>query len=249
MTAPTPPDADTIHRLVREVIARLQAGVPAAQPASPAAATSRQPTATDGIALPDKVITLAVLERLPAATRRVAVTAAAVITPSAREFAADAGIELVRGGGATQPSAARRPFIVASVECRGDAAGRCAAIVRGVPGAQQLPATGLADVISAIATHASRDGARGVLLTSRPAAAVVLANRSPSLRAVTARDVAGLVAASSECAANLLVVDPRTLSTVSLERVSSDFARRDPAPAPAELTAPSSSCGCKGHAH
>ncbi|MFM7034469.1 MAG: hypothetical protein ACKOYJ_04635 [Planctomycetia bacterium] len=249
MTAPTSPDADTIRRLVVEVIARLQVGVPAAPPVSPAASASGQPTATAGIALDDKVITLAVLERLPAATRRVAVTATAVITPSAREFAADAGIGLVRGGGATPPSAARRPFIVASVECGGDAAGHCAAIVRGVPGAQQLPATGLADVINAIALHASRDGARGVLTTSRPAAAVVLANRSPSLRAVTARDVAGLLAASSECAANLLVVDPKALSTVSLERVSSEFARRDPAAAPAELTAPSSSCSCNGHSH
>ncbi|MFM8635159.1 MAG: hypothetical protein ACKOEX_10170 [Planctomycetia bacterium] len=249
MTAPTPPDADTIRRLVVEVIARLQAGVPAAPPASPAASPPGQPTATAGIALADKVITLASLERLPAGTRRVAVTAAAVITPSAREFAADAGIELVRGGEATQPSATRRPFIVASVECGGDAAGHCAAIVRGIPGAQQLPATGLADVIGALATHASRDGARGVLLSSRPSAAVVLANRSASLRAVTARDVAGLLAASSECAANLLVVDPRVLSAVSLERVASDFARRDPSEAPAELAAPSSSCSCKGHAH
>jgi len=244
-------DPETIRRLVAEVIARLTA--PASAPVAPAqapASTYGQPHAAAGVALTDKVVTLASLERLPAGTARVLVASGAVVTPSAREHARDAGIEIVRGSAAAatkQP--ASRPFIVAHAECGGDAAGRCATIARSVPGAQQLPATGLADVVAAIATHASRDGARGILLSGRPAAAVVLANRSAGLRAVTARDAASLLAAAAECSANLVVVDPKAFSTVSLDRVCGEFARRDLGPAPAELAAAPTPCACKGHAH
>jgi hypothetical protein len=244
-------DPETIRRLVAEVIARITAPAVASPAAAPAAAsTSGRPQAAADAALADKVVTLATLERLPAGTARVVVAATAVITPSAREHARDAGIEIVRGSAAaaaTQP--ASRPFIVAHAECGGDPAGRCATIARNVPGAWQLPATGLADVVAAIATHASRDGARGCLLSGRPAAAVVLANRSPGLRAVTARDAAGLLAAAAECSANLLIVDPRAFSAVSLDRVCGEFARRDLGPAPADLAAVPSPCACKGHAH
>ncbi|NDC53680.1 MAG: hypothetical protein EBZ74_05160 [Planctomycetia bacterium] len=244
-------DPETIRRLVAEVIARITAPAAAPQAAAPAtASTSGQPQATSGVVLADKVVTLASLERLPAGTARIVVAATAVITPSAREHARDSGIEIVRGGAAaTAKQQASRPFIVAHAECGADAAGRCATIVRHVPGAQQLPATGLADVVAALATHAARDGARAILLSGRPAAAAVLANRSAGLRAVTARDAAGLLAAAAECSANLLVVDPQVFSAVALERVSGEFARRDLGPAPAELAAAPTPCACTGHAH
>lgn len=243
-------DPETIRRLVAEVIARITAPA-AAQPAAWAtASTCGQPQAGGGVAIADKVVTLATLERLPAGTARVVVAATAVITPSAREHARDSGMEIVRGGAAAATKhQASRPFIVAHAECGGDPAGRCATIARNVPGAWQLPATGLADVMAAIATHASRDGARGLLLSGRPAAAVVLANRSPGLRAVTARDAAGLLAAAVECSANLLIVDPKAFSALSLDRVCGEFARRDLGPAPAELAAAPTPCACKGHAH
>ena len=266
-------DPETIRRLVAEVIARLAAPAAASPAAAPAAAsTSGHSQATGGVALAyksvtladksvtladkvvtltDKVVTLATLERLPAGTARVVVAATAVVTPSAREHARDHGIEIVRGGAAAAATnqQAARPFIVAHAECGADAPGRCATIARSVPGAWQLPATGLADVVAALATHASRDGARCLLLSGRPAAAVVLANRSPGLRAVTARDAAGLLAAAAECSANLLVIDPRVFSAVSLDRVCGDFARRDLGPAPAELAATPTPCGCSGHTH
>lgn len=248
MTAPTAPDTDTIRRLVAEVIARLQLDTVAAAPA-PAAAPER-PAAVTAVTLTDRVVTLASLQRLPAGTGRAVVPATAVITPSAREHARDVGLELIRGSAAPAALPMSRPFIVAHAGCGGDAAGRCAAIVRGVPGAQQLPATGLADVVAAIAMHASRDGGRAILLSGRPAAAVILANRSPSLRAVTARDAAGLLAAAAETAANLLVVDPRAFSAPTLDRVAREFAGRDLGTPPAEIAAaPSTACSCKGHAH
>jgi len=255
----SPIDRDTVQRLVAEVIRRIQAEAtatpvaPAAAPTSPAVAA---PASSSGAPEPkvaaamraDRVITLHSLERLPAGTRQVVVDAKAVITPSARDYAKEAGIIVVRGAVAGSPASAAppRPFLIAHAQCANDPAAKTAAIARAVPGSQQLPPSGLADLVTAVATHASRDAARGILLTSRPAVATILANRSASLRAVTGRDAASLSAAASDCQANLLVVDPKTF-TGNLERLCTDFATRPAAPLPSELASASSGCGCKSH--
>ena len=255
----SPIDRDTVQRLVAEVIRRIQAEAKAAPVAPPAAQASpaAAPAASSygapepkaaAATLADRVITLHALERLPAGTRQVVVDAKAVITPSARDYAKEAGIAIVRGAttGAQVSATPPRPFLIAHTQCANDPAAKAAAIARAVPGSQQLPSSGLADVISAIATHASRDAARGILLTSRPAVAAILANRSASLRAVTGRDAASLSAAATECQANLLIVDPKAF-TGSLERLCTDFANRPAAPLPSELASAPSGCGCKSH--
>ncbi|MCX7412707.1 MAG: hypothetical protein NTW36_04600 [Planctomycetia bacterium] len=249
---PTPSfTAVDVSRIVAEVLARLQSGAETPRPAAAARpSTYGRPQQAAGVAIPDKVLTLALLEKLPAGTRQINVVAGAVVTPSAREFARDTGIEIVRTAGAgAGTNASPRPLVIGRADCAADVSGRCAAIARGVPGSQQLPATGLADAIDAFALHVSRDGARAILLTGRPAVAVVLANRSASLRAATARDAATLLAAATECAANLLVVNPKDFSAGSLERVCVDFARRDLGPSPAELQSAATPCACQSHSH
>lgn len=251
-------DRDTVQRLVAEVIRRIQAETrPAApRPASPGPAAALAssygaPAAKSaGAVLGDRVITLAVLERLPAGTRQIVVDAKAVVTPSARDHAKEAGIAIVRGGAspAAASAAPPRPFLIAHAQCKADPAAKAAAIARAVPAAQQLPPSGLADVITTLATHASRDAARGILLTSRPAVATILANRSASLRAVTGRDATQLAAAAADCQANLLIVDPAAFPG-GLERLCGDFAARPAGPLPSELASAPAGCGCNSHAH
>lgn len=253
-------DRDMIQGLVAEVLRRIHAqtaGQPTAQaPASPS--TSSTPASSYGApqsvatgpALGERVITAAVVQGLPAGSGRVAIAARAVVTPAAADAARERGIDLVRTTtGAASSTRAALPFFIAHAHCRLDAAPRAAAIARAVPAAQQLPATGLAEVIDALAAHASRDGARGILLTSRPAVAVILANRSTSLRAVTGRDQAALTAAISDCGANLLVADPAAFPVGALERLSADFASRQGLTPPPELSNAPAGCGCKSHTH
>lgn len=241
------PDAETIRRLVAEVLARLSAerkAAPAAVPVTPSAPEVSVQTVS-GITLPGRVIALGMLEKLPSGTSRVVVEGTTVITPSAREYARDKGITIDRASSGTRSAGV--PFIVARAECAKDATAQAAALARSVPGGVQLPGTGLADVIAALATHASRDGARGVLLTSKTATAAVLANRSASLRAVTARDAATLTAAMTEAAANLFIIDPSTFPAASLTRLAVDLATRPAPEIPAALAARPAGCGCKGH--
>jgi len=245
-------DPETVRVIVAEVLRRISAAPASARPSAPPAATqaaaSGAPPAASVVFLPGRVIAVAMLEKLPPGTGRVTVEATAVLTPSAREHARDVGITIERatdGGGL--PAAANLPFVVAHAECGGGAAARAAAIARAVPNVAQLPATGLPDVVTALALHASRDGARGILLTGKPAVACVLANRSASLRAVTARDPASLAAAAAECAANLLVVDPGTFPAAALSRMATELATRPATEIPAPLAARPAGCGCKGH--
>ncbi|MDA1040700.1 MAG: hypothetical protein O3A37_10490, partial [Planctomycetota bacterium] len=154
-------DPETIRKLVAEVVARIQTQASAAPVAAAQASSSYgQPQQAAGVMIADAVITLATVERLPGGTKRAVIAAKAVITPSARERARDHGIELVRGTPAAAATSALRPFLVAQADCAADVKPHCAAIARSVSGAQQLPATGLADVVAALAAHAARDGGR-----------------------------------------------------------------------------------------
>lgn len=249
MSSPTTPpiDAAAIQALVAEVVRRIRAAQPAAAPAPAHVPAAAPPPGPAAARLADRVITLVSLDRIPAGAREVAIDAKAVVTPAAVDRARERGLVLTRH--ATQAAVPQRPFVIAQAACRGDVATRTAAIARAVPGAAQLPASGLADVVAAFASHASRDAARGVLLTGTPAVAVVLANRSASLRAVTARDAATLVAAAADTAANLLIVDPAAFAGGTLERLCADFHRAPHGAVPAELAAAPPGCGCKTHTH
>ncbi len=244
-------DPETIRKLVAEVVARIQTQASAAPVAAAQASSSYgQPQQAAGVMIADAVITLATVERLPGGTKRAVIAAKAVITPSARERARDHGIELVRGTPAAAATSALRPFLVAQADCAADVKPRCAAIARSVSGAQQLPATGLADVVAALAAHAARDGGRAVLLCGRPSLAIALANRTAGVRAVTAGNPASLLAAITETVANVIVIDPKAFPASSLDRVCSDFATRDLPPPPAELSSPAPTpCSCKSHTH
>jgi len=265
--SPTPhlaADPEVVRRLVAEVLRRIGASAAGnvAGPAAPAQAASpalsaaavappgsaSSPTAAPAgvVLLTERVITLSVIEALPAGTRQAAIAAGAVITPSARDRGQELGIALVRAA-ATQagPAIPPRPFLVAHAACPVAPVARTAAIARVVPGAQHLPASGLADVVGTLAVQIVRDGGRGILLTGRPATALVLANRQPGLRAVGGPDVRGVLAAAAECAANLLVIDPASFA-VGLERLCTEFAGRPHQPAPPELATPAPSTGHAG---
>jgi hypothetical protein len=240
------PHPETIRRIVAEVVRRVrgESAAGSLQPSGAPSASRRIPSAD--VTISGRVLSLAMLEKLPAGTHRITVEASAVITPSARDHAREQGIVIERAV-AGMPEEARGPFLVAHAECGSDAADRAGAIARGVPGGSQLPATGLADVVAAMALQVSRDAARGVLLTGRPAIAAVLANRQPSLRAVTARDPATLAAMAAECHANLLVVDPGLFPAAALLRLANELAKRPTGETPAVLAAASAGCGCQGH--
>jgi hypothetical protein len=252
ISTPQPPSPDMIAGIVAEVIRRIRDEQP--PPAAPAGRVPQTVAPTAAVtmppSLPDRVITLATLEKLPAGTRQIALSARAVITPSAREFAADRGLMLIRSAPQAERTSSTRPFLVA-VACGGDrqAAQSAAAVARAVPAAQSLPAVGLVDTLASIALQAGREAARGILLTAEPTVAVVAANRAVSLRAVTGHDTAAVQAAATAAAANLLILDPRRFSAGSLERIAVAFARQTAAVPELLRGTAAKGCSCQHHPH
>jgi len=242
-----------VARIAAEVVRRLSVAPPQAatavsapQPSASATATARAEAAGTGPMLAEKVIVLATVARLPRDLREVTVRQDAVLTPSAREWLADHRIAIRRiaASAASATPAASPAFLVAASDLPARAAGQAAAVARAVPGGQQLPATGLASLIDAFAEAASRNGSRGLLLTPRPAAAALMANRKRTIRAVVATSVREALAVAEECRATLVVLDPSRLGPGSLQRVAIEFAKQSHQPLPADLAEACRPCGC-----
>lgn len=238
-----------VEAIVAEVIRRLADASPAVGAAGlPSTAVRSIPDrASSESALPDRVITLAAIERLPAGTSTVMIGPQAVVTPSAAEAARDRGIRLDRRS-AAGPAAAASSLLVVVAEPTPAAIRFGAACAAAASAADTLSAATLAEAIARLAAAASGGPVRGVLVTSRPAAAVILANRSASLRAVAARDLPSARAGIAETAANVIVCDPATLPHHAAGRLAALLAASDTVP-PADLAAAPAGCGCTSHSH
>ncbi len=249
MTSEKPAELDKlVAAIAADVVRRLAPAASAAAPSSPAVpvAASAPPTVptTRGPRLAEKVVSLAILSKLPGGVSDVTVRHDAVLTPSAREWFRDHKVAVHRAAvaDASANAASTAPaFLVAACDLPVRAAAQAAAIVRAVPSAQHLPSTGLAGVVEAFAEGASHSGSRGIL----PARiAALIANRKRAVRAVAAASVAEALAVAAECRATLVVVDPRRFATGGLQRLAIEFSKQAHAEMPEDLAEASRPCGC-----
>ncbi len=240
-----------VARIAAEVVRRVSAVSPARPtgvepvPQLPAFASPAEPASAS--VLPEKVIVLASVAKLSRDLREVTVRHDAVLTPSAREWLADHKMAVRRAPTADSLASARASapaFLVAACDLPNRSAGQAAAVARAVPGGQQLPSAGLASLVDAFGEAAARSGSRGLLLSSRPAAAALIANRKRAIRAVAATSVREALAVAEECRATLLVVDPSRLGPGSLQRLAVEFAKQPHQPLPADLAEACQPCGC-----
>lgn len=252
MTSEKPAELDKlVAAIAADVVRRLAPAASAAAPSSPAVpvAASAPPTVptTRGPRLAEKVVSLAILSKLPGGVSDVTVRHDAVLTPSAREWFRDHKVAVHRAAvaDASANAASTAPaFLVAACDLPARAAAQAAAIVRAVPSAQHLPSTGLAGVVEAFAEGASHSGSRGILLSAHPAVAALIANRKRAVRAVAAASVAEALAVAAECRATLVVVDPRRFATGGLQRLAIEFSKQAHAEMPEDLAEASRPCGC-----
>lgn len=247
---PRPAVEQLVASITAEVLRQLAVGrpipgVPPLAASAPAEAAPAAPSSDPSVTpRAEKVITLATVTKLPRETREVILRADAVVTPSARELLHDRGILVRRATAAAAVATVPSPsFLVATAES-GRTVGDAAAIARAVPAAQQLPSLGVEALVDAFAEATLRGGSRGLLLSSRPAAVVVIANRTKAIRAVTARSVREALDAAAECRATLLVVDPRQIAGGGLRRLAVEFAKQVHDDLPADLERACRPCGC-----
>jgi len=189
--------------------------------------------------LTDKLVTLATLENRLSGIDRLTLRPSAVVTPAAADLARARGVKIVRSTATAAPQVIRGTLALGIADCDGaenlDAPALIAVIGKSGFAVERIANTGLAIVTAELMDHVAKNGRPAVLLTSRPATAVCLANRCSGVRAVGGKHAGHLREAIDEAGANLLVVDPTSMSAFELRRLATEFCDRWPHPLPKEI--------------
>jgi hypothetical protein len=226
--------AETIERVVREVLAAMGHTVAAAPP--PADQVNSQPAAAaqedgDRLVLNRRVVTLADLPERVKSVRRVVVPQGAVLTPAVRDELQQRQITLIVGE--TADAAAKAASVILMV---------AAATFEPAPLAGTLEREGYAVELrrkecliratDQLAVDLKSGSTVGLLVTTHASAAACLANRHVGVRAILGvrADTVGGEAAS--VGANLLVIDPGTMGFFTLKQMASQFLRGGPRECP-----------------
>jgi len=210
-----------IDRLVREVLSQV------AQPetAKPAAGT---------VSFGDRVISVELLRDRLTDARTIQVRPGAIITPAARDYLRERNIEVTSQ--ADQPSAAGSPnMIFAAAAERFDLAALIPLLAGAAAEAEIVPTGAFMAVVKQTMERITSGDRRGVLFTEQTAAAVCVANRNRSVRAVQAGGCEEVREAAAAVGANLLVIDPRGRSQFEMARMIKEFHAAGPADCPEPL--------------
>lgn len=211
---------ELLEQVVREVLRRLQSPPPPAPPRTAAVVTL------------DDVVGRAESGPLLVAPR-------AVVTPAARDWLRERGIEIVRQQAnhapKSKPPVAVR-VVLATSATRFEPADLAANLRRAGHEVEQLARGGLVEVVAELADRVARGGDRGLLATDETHAALCLANRRAGVRAVTAADRTTLDKAVGAVGANLLVIDTSLVRPHLVRTLAIDFCRGGPRECPPALT-------------
>lgn len=261
-----------IDAIVRAVVERLAVAARAAEsveprtavaaiapppPAAPVAAPVTSPPSSPESAasartavLSDAVITLRSLAGLSSAVRQVSVLPKAVLTPSARDWFRNRGIEVVRASAVVSPGAGSPGAGSVGDGSVGDAKlGKLylhsnlgplrgnawrAALVESNWEWESLVACPAPQAVAELAAVLGPPNRLALLVTRETHYAVCQANRHSTVRAAAAATVDEARDAYRQLRANLLVVDPSRAPDYALGRVLREFLRPGPRSAPTE---------------
>lgn len=172
-----------------------------------------------------------VQDRLSGITR-VVVPRRCVVTPAARDGLRSAGIELQRGENSANPTK-RRSLKLFAHAVDVDVSGVMESVQSGFARVELSRETDLSRIVN-VANSAVTAGL-AVVITRQAPAALILANRRRSLRAILAGSLPQLSEAARSTAANLLVIDPAGRSELELTRQIQEFDRAATTDCPAWL--------------
>ncbi len=231
--------AETVERLVREVLAEMGHTVAArsAEPPPPRLepATGKQAPRpagehSDGLTIRRRVLTLAELPEKLDGVRQVIVPLGSVVTPLVREELQRRQIKLVEGE--SEPVASKQAVAILTVAATAyDSAPLAAVLEREGHWVESRREECLIRATGQLAADLASENAMGVLLTSYAAAAICLANRHSRVRAILGASDA--VASDADAVgANLLVVNPSAHGFFAIKQMASRFLRTGPRQCP-----------------
>jgi len=228
-----------IEQLVQEVMARLTGRPPAEQAeavksASPPEIISenrQRSGSSDVLQLAVPVVTLKEVSGRLESIRRLVVLPHTVITPAVRDELYRRGIILERTA-QVNGQAAKVRLILGVVGREFNVEAILDSLQQADFQAERLSAESLPETVEQLAARLAQPQTLGVLFTSRPAAALCLANRLRGVRAIGTQSA--VAQAAAEVGANLLVLDIGA-GFFSIRQAVLTFARGGVRPCPTEF--------------
>ena len=218
-----------IDRIVQEVLRRLREPVSPAGEAPPPVPDPREAQASEPgtLRLPERLVTLAVIEGRLAGVRHVVVRPEAIVTPAVQDLLRKRGIGVTRDESQPAAPSAGTPCALAASETQFDPAALAVQV-----GGELVQAGTLVKAIEALAERIRRRNQLAVLLTGQIAPATCLANRQPGVRAAWGGSLPMIRDAVQSVGANLLVLDPAERSLTELAKSVREFLRPGPRECP-----------------
>jgi len=211
---------EQVELIVQRVVAQLGPGAVAA----PAAASERPvaPSPVLPVQIADQIVTQALLAEAVNGSNQVRIGPKAILTPSARDFVKQRGIQIIREASAAKPSSQRWQIIVSRTNPN---------ITAAVEGLSQLGVTasvtlsGLPAEAAALATSflCRGDAAKVVVFTDQPELVACLVNRNDKVRAAATANAASVERVLVSMQPNLIAVNPDTRSAHEIKSLLKVF--------------------------
>jgi len=213
-----------VELIVQRVLEHL--GTPGGRaPAAPGSASRPSDSAVPkGVQISEAVVTQALLAETINGAKQVQIGPKAILTPSARDFVRNHGIQVLREPSTPRGAASIRLQVIATVSTPATAASVEGFQARGIAVDFRLlgiPAEAASQAISALCRG---EAAKVVVFTSHPELVACLANRNDRLRAAAVADAAGAERVQKTLNPNLLAIDPSTRGVHELKALLKPFA-------------------------
>jgi hypothetical protein len=222
-----------IERVVREVLARLEAEGGAQSPASDAARStvprlgSTDPGSQEGaLVLSGRVVTMADVEGRLEGVEKLVVAPQAVLTPSVRDELYRRSVKLVYGRLQAPEKPVNVRLVIAVLGSQFEPGSLVADLQDKTVSVELRRHDCLVAATDEAASEVVKPDTLSVVVSSDPAMALCLANRHRSVRAVWGVDPGRLAIDLESVGANMLVVDPQSVGPFPMKQMVTRFCTR-----------------------
>jgi hypothetical protein len=200
--------AEHVDLIVQRVLEHLGTPGGRAPGATGSASASAPVAAPKGVQITELVVTQALLAETVNGAKQVRIRPAAILTPSARDFIRNHGIEIIRESSSRSTSTGVRWQIIATVSTPEIAAAVEGLKVRGICAAFRLAGLPVEAASQAVSALCRGETAKVVVFTSQPEFVACLANRNDQVRAAAVADAAAGERVQRTLNPNLIAIDP-----------------------------------------
>jgi hypothetical protein len=200
--------AEHVELIVQRVLEHLGAPGGSASGATGSTSSTLPANAPGAMLISEPVVTQALLAEAIKGGKQVRIGPATILTPSARDFIRNHGIEVVRETSSRSASSGVRWQVIATVSTPEVAAALEGLKTRGINADFRLvglPAEAATQAVSAVCRG---EAAKVVVFTSQPELVACLANRNEQLRAAAVNDTATSERVQRTLNPNLVAIDP-----------------------------------------